>query len=107
MEVKRIERVNFCVGIAPAVDPPALCKMLNWLYDNEFKCVGIVSSFAIDSSPIAKPGSKTAQGMPVVLVYASCSKRRFKEYFGFDYSLDRLADVSAAIGKDAGVSTAA
>lgn len=92
--------VNFCAGGIPSYHPFALCEILQWITEREWCLETVVPGIAMKANKIARPGQQPgAQAEPLMYVYVSCPRQEFKQYFGFDYDIEKLPELPALIGQ--------
>jgi len=94
--------VNFLAAMVPADNPTALCEVLNWADENDFQIAVVNSALMPVKQTIAAPSQNGMGVKPMNLVYVKSSREDFKNYFGFDYDLDRLQDYPKLIAEKEG-----
>lgn len=87
-ELEDAPLVHWVPACVPAMPPSALCEALNVIEENGWIVVHVATLPIQTKTNLAVPG-----GQNIVLahtIYAAGSAESFKDYYGFDYSMENL-----------------
>lgn len=95
--------INFIVGACPAHLFHNVILLLNYIEEKGLIHVATVPAVQITNSKIVEPGPSGRNptgAISTIVVYASCTRSKFKEVFGFEYDVYELTRLSEVIQKD-------
>ena len=91
--------VHFLAAVVDGMEPWNVAVCLNWVEQSPFELAAALSGARlINPGPIARPGQVQKMSVgPSFFIFVEGTPEDFKEYFGFDYDIERLPELSNII----------